>query len=150
QPDFHVRSVHREHQYAPRWYAGAEPEFAVIGEIVPLADVREPILEGTCDVPRPEERLESGPAPHLALVAVRRNDALRLEVHLLLETLRPHAANPAVVLQDRGRGRLQPDVGAGLRGLFGDRFVERVLLEDDTDLVHRIGLLDRELHAVRL
>src|SRR5437660_6079750 len=55
----------------------------------------------------------------------------------------------AVGLQDRGRGRLQPDVGAGLRGLFGDRFVERVPLEDDADLVPRMGLLDRELGAVR-
>src|SRR5207247_7899850 len=83
-----------------------------------------------------------------ALIAVRRDDALRLEVHFLLESFRAHPTDTAIVLQNRCRGRLQPDVRPGLRGFLGDGLGERVPLENDPDLVPGVGLFDRELRAV--
>src|SRR5207247_7970615 len=139
----------REHPDVPRRCAGAEPEFAIVREIVSFADIREPILEGACDVPRSEKRLETGPAPHLALIAVRRDDALRLEVHFLLESFCAHPTDTAIVRQNRCRGRLQPDVRPGLRGFLGDGLVERVPLENDSDLVPGVSLLDCQFRAVR-
>src|SRR6266704_4658092 len=147
--DVRGRLVLREDPDVPRGRALPEPEFAVIGEVVPLADVREAVLQRAGDVARPQERLEAGPPAHLAFVAVRGDDALRVDRQLVLEPLRADPADPAVVLHDGGGGRLEPDVRARLCGLLRHGFVEGVPLEDDPDLVAGVRLLDRELRAVR-
>src|SRR2546428_405868 len=76
------------------------------------------------------------------------DDALRLDVHLLLEAFGANAANPSVVLDDRRRGGLEPDIRARLRGLLRHSLVECVPLEHDPDLVARVGFFDRQLGAV--
>src|SRR5207244_12905576 len=65
------------------------------------------------------------------------------------EAFRADPADPAVVLDDRRRGGLEPDVCALLRGLLRNRLIERVPLEDDSDLVAGVGFLDRQLGAIR-
>src|SRR5207245_1466530 len=83
------------------------------------------------------------------LVAVGGDDAFRLDGHLLFEALRANPTNPAVVFDDRRRGRLQPDVGARLCRFLRHCLVEGVPLEDDSHLVAGVSLLDREFRAVR-
>src|SRR6266700_2030692 len=141
--------VLREHPDVPRGRALPEPEFAVIGEVVALADVRQAVLQRARDVAGPQERLEAGPPAHLAFVAVRGDDALRLDRHLVLEPLRADPSYPAVVLHDCRGGRLEPDLRARLRGLLRHGLVERIPLEDDSNLVPRVGFLNRELRSVR-
>src|SRR5439155_1150723 len=76
-------------------------------------------------------------------------EAKCIDVHLLFEAFRADPADPAVVLDDRRRGGLEPDVCALLRGLLRNRLIERVPLEDDSDLVAGVGFLDRQLGAIR-
>src|SRR6266568_5452912 len=103
-----------------------------------------------CSVPvmSPARKSVLTPA-HLAFVAVRGDDALRLDRHLVLEPLRADPSYPAVVLHDCRGGRLEPDLRARLRGLLRHGLVERIPLEDDSNLVPRVGFLNRELRSVR-
>src|SRR6266545_4354550 len=53
-PDVRGRLVLREYPDVPRGRALPEPEFAVIGKVVALADVREAVLQRAGDVARPQ------------------------------------------------------------------------------------------------
>src|SRR5439155_109879 len=107
-PDVRGHVVLREHPDVSGRRDRAEPEFAIVREVVARADVREAVLERSRDVSGLQEGLESRPAADLALVAVGGDHALRLDVHLLLEALRVNAADPSIVPQEglaaAGRG----------------------------------------------
>ena len=148
-PDVRGHVVLREHPDVSGRRDRAEPEFAIVREVVARSDVREAVLERSRDVSGLQEGLESGPTADLALVAVGGDDAFRLDVHLLLEALRVDPADPAVVFQDGRRRRLEPDFRAGLGCLLGHGLVERIPFQDDADLVPGVGFLDRQLRAVR-